>query len=181
MPAEDGESQRRGGGGGGRLKRNCHAVTRPFFMALITLAGFPAAGKSTRTKQLADFLTDRIAGSDYQGPIDKVAIISDDSLGLTRACYDGIVLRMLRTHPLISQRVSSKSPHGAHFSQQYSVSWPPIRCSLSIRSTTSRASATRCTAPRASSSCAYALYAILSPSPLLLFLPCTLEEEANEH
>lgn len=60
-------------------------------MALITVAGFPAAGKSSRATQLAAYLTARIADPDYEGPITNVALISDDSLGLTRACYDGTV------------------------------------------------------------------------------------------
>lgn len=102
-------------------------------MALITLAGFPAAGKSTRTAQLVDVLTARIADPDYQGPIQKVVIVSDDSLGLTRECYDGRVLHTFAVQALMSQRASWKSRHGGHCSLLYSGSWEATPSSLWIR------------------------------------------------
>jgi len=61
-------------------------------MALITLAGFPAAGKSTRAAQLTNFLIEKIHSPDYSGPIQKVLVLSDHSLGLSRNVYDGISL-----------------------------------------------------------------------------------------
>ncbi|KAF9478639.1 chromatin associated protein KTI12 [Pholiota conissans] len=55
-------------------------------MALITIAGFPASGKSSRAHQLKAALDARIQGHD--APFKRVAILDDNALGLSRACYD---------------------------------------------------------------------------------------------
>ncbi|KDR75948.1 hypothetical protein GALMADRAFT_248761 [Galerina marginata CBS 339.88] len=57
-------------------------------MALITISGFPASGKSTRAHHISRFLSQRITEHGYSGPIAKVAVLSDHSLGLTRDCYN---------------------------------------------------------------------------------------------
>uniref|UniRef100_A0A8H7Y7L4 Chromatin associated protein KTI12 n=1 Tax=Psilocybe cubensis TaxID=181762 RepID=A0A8H7Y7L4_PSICU len=57
-------------------------------MALITIAGYPAAGKSTRAAQLAAFLDAAIHSDDYNGPIAKVLVVSDHSLALSPHVYD---------------------------------------------------------------------------------------------
>lgn len=59
-------------------------------MALITLSGFPAAGKSTRAVQICDFLSNKILSTDYNGPIKKILVISDHSLAISRSVYDGV-------------------------------------------------------------------------------------------
>ncbi|KAF8906586.1 chromatin associated protein KTI12 [Gymnopilus junonius] len=56
-------------------------------MALITLSGLPCAGKSTRAQQIAAFLDQKIGAADYQGPISRVVVLSDHSLGLDRNSY----------------------------------------------------------------------------------------------
>ncbi|PTB67865.1 chromatin associated protein KTI12 [Trichoderma citrinoviride] len=52
-------------------------------MPLIILTGLPTSGKSTRAKQLHDYLTTRIAGTKY-----RLHLISDDSLSISRSVYD---------------------------------------------------------------------------------------------
>ncbi|RFU79013.1 rna polymerase ii elongator complex subunit [Trichoderma arundinaceum] len=52
-------------------------------MPLIILTGLPTSGKSTRAKQLHDYLTARIAGTKY-----RLHLISDDSLSISRTVYD---------------------------------------------------------------------------------------------
>lgn len=134
----------------GKIKRNCHAVTAFLFMALITVAGFPAAGKSSRAVQLAAYLRARIASPDYEGPIANVALISDESLGLTRACYDGTVPNLYTLfRSSFSQKASSKSLPGARSLQPSSGSFRQTRSLLLTRSTTLKASATRSTVPLA--------------------------------
>ncbi|KZP19812.1 chromatin associated protein KTI12 [Athelia psychrophila] len=57
-------------------------------MALITISGYPCAGKTRRAHQLKDQLEQRLADSAYEGPKLKVAIVSDDTLNLNRNAYD---------------------------------------------------------------------------------------------
>ncbi|KAL6889794.1 RNA polymerase II elongator complex subunit [Trichoderma longibrachiatum] len=52
-------------------------------MPLIILTGLPTSGKSTRAKQLHDYLDARIAGTKY-----RLHLISDDSLSISRSVYD---------------------------------------------------------------------------------------------
>jgi protein KTI12 len=58
-------------------------------MALITLSGYPSSGKSKRALQIKEDFEERIKDPSYSGPISKVIIISDDSLGLSRDGYNG--------------------------------------------------------------------------------------------
>ncbi|OAA79631.1 RNA polymerase II elongator complex subunit [Akanthomyces lecanii RCEF 1005] len=52
-------------------------------MPLIIVTGFPTSGKSTRAKQLYDYLSTRITDSKH-----RLHLISDDSLSISRAVYD---------------------------------------------------------------------------------------------
>ncbi|GAO14126.1 hypothetical protein UVI_02037860 [Ustilaginoidea virens] len=55
-------------------------------MPLIIVSGLPTSGKSTRAKQLHDYLATRIAETDP--PKYRLHLISDDSLSISRAVYD---------------------------------------------------------------------------------------------
>ncbi|KAG8902333.1 hypothetical protein FRB99_004616 [Tulasnella sp. 403] len=57
-------------------------------MALVTISGYPASGKSRRVDQLTADLETRLADPQYDGPKLKVVVISDDLLGITRNVYD---------------------------------------------------------------------------------------------
>ncbi|CAG8635980.1 22_t:CDS:2, partial [Acaulospora colombiana] len=57
-------------------------------MALITISGYPSSGKSRRALQIKDDFEERIKSPSYSGPINKVMVISDDSLGLSRDGYN---------------------------------------------------------------------------------------------
>ncbi|KAG5665168.1 hypothetical protein KAF25_009293 [Fusarium avenaceum] len=52
-------------------------------MPLIIISGLPTSGKSTRAKQLHDYLSKRIADTKY-----RLHLISDESLSISRAVYD---------------------------------------------------------------------------------------------
>ncbi|KAM0436072.1 hypothetical protein ACHAPT_002964 [Fusarium lateritium] len=52
-------------------------------MPLVILSGLPTSGKSTRAKQLYDYLEKRIADSKY-----RLHLISDESLTISRTVYD---------------------------------------------------------------------------------------------
>ncbi|KAH6890472.1 chromatin associated protein KTI12 [Thelonectria olida] len=52
-------------------------------MPLIIVSGLPTSGKSTRAKQLYDYLSKRIVDTKY-----RLHLISDDSLSISRAVYD---------------------------------------------------------------------------------------------
>ncbi|KAF5681055.1 KTI12-like protein [Fusarium heterosporum] len=52
-------------------------------MPLIIVSGLPTSGKSTRAKQLHDYLSKRIADTKY-----RLHLISDESLSISRTVYD---------------------------------------------------------------------------------------------
>ncbi|KAM5345410.1 hypothetical protein ACJ41O_011272 [Fusarium nematophilum] len=52
-------------------------------MPLVIVSGLPTSGKSTRAKQLYDYLTERVANTKY-----RLHLISDESLSISRAVYD---------------------------------------------------------------------------------------------
>lgn len=58
-------------------------------MALITVSGYPASGKTRRVEQLKAFLEKKLQDTSYTGPLSKVVSISDDSLSIKRSVYDG--------------------------------------------------------------------------------------------
>ncbi|CAK7269734.1 kti12, chromatin associated [Sporothrix epigloea] len=63
-------------------------------MPLIILSGLPTSGKSTRAKQLYDYLAERLAIGSPQStpsataPTYRLHLISDDALSISRAVYD---------------------------------------------------------------------------------------------
>ncbi|KAG8956297.1 hypothetical protein FRC04_004377 [Tulasnella sp. 424] len=57
-------------------------------MALVTISGYPASGKTYRAEQLRTYLEGRFSAADYDGPRLKVVVISDDSLSVDRSSYD---------------------------------------------------------------------------------------------
>ncbi|KAF8553683.1 chromatin associated protein KTI12 [Imleria badia] len=57
-------------------------------MALITISGYPCAGKSRRATQLKDHLEQRLADPAYTGPSLTVTLLSDDTLNIPRSAYD---------------------------------------------------------------------------------------------
>jgi protein KTI12 len=59
-------------------------------MALITLAGLPSSGKSARAQQIRAALETRL--KEYNGPISRVAVLSDHSLGILPSAYDDSAL-----------------------------------------------------------------------------------------
>lgn len=58
-------------------------------MALVTISGYPCAGKSRRATQIKDHLERRLADPMYTGPSLNVTLFSDDTLHLPRSSYDG--------------------------------------------------------------------------------------------
>lgn len=60
-------------------------------MALVTFAGYPCSGKTTRAKQLESYLTHRLSLPDCPPQLSKskVLIINDESLSLSKSVYDG--------------------------------------------------------------------------------------------
>lgn len=58
-------------------------------MALITVSGFPCSGKSMRVDQLKTYLECKISSALYEGPYRRVLVLSDDTLQIERAVYDG--------------------------------------------------------------------------------------------
>ncbi|WVR03463.1 hypothetical protein IAU60_000454 [Kwoniella sp. DSM 27419] len=57
-------------------------------MALVTIAGYPCSGKSTRATQLQEYFTRRLGEADYEGPELQVVIVSDESSHVPRSTYD---------------------------------------------------------------------------------------------
>ena len=58
-------------------------------MALITISGYPCAGKSRRATQIKDHLEKRLSDPSYTGPSLRVTVISDDTLHIARSAYNG--------------------------------------------------------------------------------------------
>ena len=58
-------------------------------MALVTISGYPCSGKTTRALQIKEAFEKRISDNSYDGPVTKVVLISDDTLGLSREGYNG--------------------------------------------------------------------------------------------
>ncbi|WWC66893.1 uncharacterized protein I206_100800 [Kwoniella pini CBS 10737] len=57
-------------------------------MALVTIAGFPCSGKTTRAKQLKEYFEQRIRSTEYNGPNLNVELIDDDISHVPRSSYD---------------------------------------------------------------------------------------------
>ncbi|EGU11621.1 hypothetical protein RTG_02406 [Rhodotorula toruloides ATCC 204091] len=61
-------------------------------MAMVTVCGYPCSGKTTRAQQLAAFLKCRLndpATPARHRSASKVVLINDESLGVSKAAYDG--------------------------------------------------------------------------------------------
>jgi protein KTI12 len=59
-------------------------------MALVTISGYPCSGKTTRALKIKEAFEQRVGDPAYQGPVNKIILISDDMLGLSRKAYDGM-------------------------------------------------------------------------------------------
>jgi len=57
-------------------------------MALVTISGYPASGKTRRALQLKSYLEERLQDPAYTGPALKVAIVSDAETKVKRCVYD---------------------------------------------------------------------------------------------
>ncbi|KAF8432725.1 chromatin associated protein KTI12 [Boletus edulis BED1] len=57
-------------------------------MSLITISGYPCAGKSHRATQIKYSLEQRLADPAYPGPSLTVTVLSDDTLNIPRSAYD---------------------------------------------------------------------------------------------
>lgn len=57
-------------------------------MALVTIVGFPCCGKSTRAKQIKEYLEKRIADETTEGPKLSVVLVDDDNSHVPRSTYD---------------------------------------------------------------------------------------------
>jgi protein KTI12 len=58
-------------------------------MALVTIVGFPCCGKSTRAKQIKEYLEKRIA-DETEGPKLSVVLVDDDNSHVPRSTYDSM-------------------------------------------------------------------------------------------
>ncbi|KAJ1671915.1 kti12, chromatin associated, partial [Spiromyces aspiralis] len=56
-------------------------------MPLIVFTGYPSSGKTTRAKELVEWISQRIYSYNYSGPIHTVKHITDDDLGYTKDIY----------------------------------------------------------------------------------------------
>jgi hypothetical protein len=57
-------------------------------MALVTISGYPLSGKTTRVNQLRDYIQTKLDEPEYTGSIQKIVVVSDDSLNISRSVYD---------------------------------------------------------------------------------------------
>ena len=60
-------------------------------MALVTIVGFPCSGKSTRAKQIKEYLEKRIA-EEAEGPKLSVILVDDDNSHVPRSTYDSMFI-----------------------------------------------------------------------------------------
>jgi protein KTI12 len=60
-------------------------------MAMVTLAGFPASGKTTRAKELVAYLEHRLGDPSTVPSLARLkpVLINDESLSLDKSVYDG--------------------------------------------------------------------------------------------
>jgi hypothetical protein len=121
-------------------------------MALITLSGYPCAGKSHRATQIKDHLEQRLADPLYAGPALAVTVLSDDTLHLPRSAYDGAFPCCLRgpgdRDRDRAQTPDRKNQRAGRCSRRSSAIWATTASSSSMRSIISRGFGIRCTAPR---------------------------------
>lgn len=58
-------------------------------MALVTISGFPCSGKTTRARQLAEYLEKRLQSPEYTGQKFDVIVVDDQGCHVARSAYDG--------------------------------------------------------------------------------------------
>jgi protein KTI12 len=75
-------------------------------MAMITLAGYPASGKTTRAQELVEYLRTRLADPSTPPSFARLkpVLINDESLSLSKSVYDG-------AYTPFPPPVSTSSPH----------------------------------------------------------------------
>lgn len=64
-------------------------------MALITIVGFPCSGKTTRAKQIKEYLESRLRDPAYDGPRLSVLAVDDENSHVPRSTYDSEFLATL--------------------------------------------------------------------------------------
>src|SRR5260221_14270164 len=89
-------------------------------MALITVVGFPCAGKSSRTAELSEFLLGKVSTEEYTGPIKLVEDISDHSLAISPSVYNctsfpADLHRAISNSAIFSDSASEKPARGTIF------------------------------------------------------------------
>lgn len=57
-------------------------------MALVTISGFPCAGKTRRAHELKAFFEHKLAAGEG-APVTAVTLVDDEAVHVTRAAYDG--------------------------------------------------------------------------------------------
>ncbi|KAI1638873.1 chromatin associated protein KTI12 [Biscogniauxia mediterranea] len=84
-------------------------------MPLIIVTGFPTSGKTTRAKQLHDYLTSRIQSATPEGatPKYRLHLISDQTLSISRSVYDLSVLPAHTRSANASEKDARASLYGA--------------------------------------------------------------------
>ncbi|KAF9049693.1 chromatin associated protein KTI12 [Panaeolus papilionaceus] len=82
-------------------------------MALITISGFPSSGKSTRAKQIQQWIQHKIQQNDYNGPIKNVEIISDHSLQIQSQVYSSSATEKPARGTLFAAVQRQMAPHTA--------------------------------------------------------------------
>lgn len=58
-------------------------------MALVTISGFPCSGKTTRARELAEYLEGRFCDPEYTGEKFDVVVVDDPGCHVARSAYDG--------------------------------------------------------------------------------------------
>ncbi|KAI5928739.1 chromatin associated protein KTI12 [Camillea tinctor] len=84
-------------------------------MPLIIVTGFPTSGKTTRAKQLHEYLTSRIQSTTPEGatPKYRLHLISDQTLSISRSVYDLSVLPAHTRSANASEKDARASLYGA--------------------------------------------------------------------
>jgi len=79
-------------------------------MALVTVVGFPCCGKSTRAKQIKEYLEKRIA-DETDGPKLSVVLVDDDNSHVPRSTYDSML-------PLLCPRCENQTDNQASLAEK---------------------------------------------------------------
>ncbi|PPQ70687.1 hypothetical protein CVT24_000169 [Panaeolus cyanescens] len=82
-------------------------------MALITISGYPASGKSTRAQQIQNWINQKIQDKSYNGPIKHVQVISDHSLQIHPQAYASSATEKPARGALFAAVQRQMAPHTA--------------------------------------------------------------------